>query len=205
MKNQLKTNFTINEFNSIFIKISFFMKYTQEEIIKIFKSVHNEKYDYTKVIYDGKFKKVCIVCKKHGEFHQTPHNHTNGKGCPKCAKKFMDTEYFIELAIEKHNNKYNYSEVVYKTAKEKIKILCPIHGIFYQTPDTHLRGGGCFKCAKNTKKTTNEFIQMSNDKHNNIYDYSKSIYCGNKKKVCIICKKHGEFLHIIHTFFLFPQ
>ena len=107
MKNQLKTNFTVNEFNSIFIKISFFMKYTQEEIIKIFKSVHNEKYDYTKVIYDGKFKKVCIVCKKHGEFHQTPHNHTNGKGCPKCAKKFMDTEYFIELAIEKHNNKYN--------------------------------------------------------------------------------------------------
>lgn len=44
------------------------------------------------------------------------------------------------------------------------------------------------------KKTQKEFIETASEKHGNKYDYSKSIYNGAKKKIIIICKRHGEFL-----------
>ena len=43
------------------------------------------------------------------------------------------------------------------------------------------------------KKTTKEFIEQAITIHGGKYDYSKSNYQGCKKKVCIICPKHGEF------------
>ena len=43
------------------------------------------------------------------------------------------------------------------------------------------------------KLTTKEFIQRSNLKHNNYYNYDKTIYIGNKNKVIITCKIHGDF------------
>ena len=33
-------------------------------------------------------KKVIIICKKHGEFVQTPLVHLSGSGCPRCGIKF---------------------------------------------------------------------------------------------------------------------
>ena len=47
---------------------------------------------------------------------------------------------------------------------------------------------------KSTKKlTTDQFIQRSNDIHNNVYDYSKVEYKNSITKVKIICPHHGEF------------
>ena len=51
----------------------------------------------------------------------------------------LTKEDFIERAKLFHNNKYDYSLVEYKNARTKIKIICPIHGIFEQTPDNHLK------------------------------------------------------------------
>ena len=67
--------------------------------------VHGSKYDYSKVDYLGNHKNVCIICPEHGEFNQTPGNHSSGKGCLQCARKrvsqklFYATEKFIEKAI----------------------------------------------------------------------------------------------------------
>lgn len=46
--------------------------------------VHGNRYDYSKSIYNGHDRKLIITCKIHGDFMQTPHNHLNGHGCPKC-------------------------------------------------------------------------------------------------------------------------
>lgn len=46
---------------------------------------NNDKYDYSLVEYKTAHTKVKIICKKHGVFEQSPNNHLNGKGCPKCA------------------------------------------------------------------------------------------------------------------------
>jgi len=47
--------------------------------------VHGTKYDYSKCHYSGCHSNVTIVCTKHGSFEQTPVNHLQGKGCPRCG------------------------------------------------------------------------------------------------------------------------
>ena len=82
--------------------------------------------------------------------------------------------------------------VEYKNLTTKVRIICPIHGIFEQTPSHHLEGKGCAKCV-GRNKTTEDFIKEAQYVHGDKYDYSKSEYKGSKTKVCIICPEHGEF------------
>lgn len=111
---------------------------------------------------------------------------------------------FIERATEIHGNKYDYSRVVYVKSSEKVKIVCPIHGEFEQTPNKHLAGQGCSQCGRvRTKLGHDEFISRAKAVHGNRYDYSKVQYERVDKKVIIICPDHGEFLqtpraHVVH-------
>ena len=61
-------------------------KKTKEQFLEKAAKVHNGKYDYSKVEYVDRETKVCIICPKHGEFWQTPHNHENGQGCQRCSE-----------------------------------------------------------------------------------------------------------------------
>ena len=110
----------------------------------------------------------------------------------------FNTKTFIEKSRKVHGNKYDYSLVEYINAKTKIKIICPKHGEFRQTPDSHKRGNGCPKCANELisnkmKSSTQDFIEKSKKVHGDKYDYSKVKYTYNHKKVTIICPIHGEF------------
>jgi hypothetical protein len=49
------------------------------------------------------------------------------------------TEQFISDARLLHGDKYDYSKVVYKTNKEKVCIIDPVLGEFWQRPIDHLR------------------------------------------------------------------
>lgn len=110
----------------------------------------------------------------------------------------MTAENFIKKAIGIHGEKYDYSKVEYKSAREKVCIICPIHGEFWQAPSNHLSGNRCPKCAadlraSNKRLTTEEFIRRAKEIHGDIYDYSKVEYKGYLEKVCIVCPEHGEF------------
>ena len=50
----------------------------------------------------------------------------------------------------------------------------------------------CESCRKG-KISTEEFIKRAQVVHGDLFDYSKVEYKSNKKKVTIICRKHGEF------------
>jgi len=113
----------------------------------------SEEYDYSKVKYLGYCSKICIICPKHGEFWQAPTNHVSGEGCPKCGREnsaknnFLSNNEFILKAINIHGNFYDYSRTNYKRSNEKVCIICPEHGEFWQTPNNHLKGSGCPKCG----------------------------------------------------------
>lgn len=171
-----------------------------EKFIEKARKKHGDKYDYSKVEYINSKVRVCIICREHGEFWQTPNTHLQGCGCPECAKKtrkekqIWDTNEFLEKAIKVHGNKYDYSKVKYNGANKKVCIICPIHGEFWQKPSSHINSKqGCPKCYGNTKKTTIGFVEEARKIHGNKYDYSKVEYVNNHTKVCIICPKHGEF------------
>ena len=90
--------------------------------------------------------------------------------------KRLDKEEVIRRVRAVHGDKYDYSLVEYKGRKEKVAIICPIHGVFHQTIEGHLSGYGCPKCANNHKYTVEEFKEISKEKHNNYYDYSLITY-----------------------------
>lgn len=64
----------------------------------------------------------------------------------------LTTEEFINRAKEIHGDKYDYSNVVYVDNKTKVEILCPIHGLWLQTPDVHMHGRGCPQCYYDKKR-----------------------------------------------------
>lgn len=186
-------------------------KLTTEEFIKRAKQVHGGKYCYDNTIYNDSKTKVLINCPIHGNFLQNPDSHLHGVGCKKCGyeksskNNNLGIKEFIKRAKEIHGNKYDYSNSIYIKAHSKIKIICPIHGEFVQIAHDHLDGHGCKKCAdistkEKQKNSTKNFIEIANRKHGNKYDYSKVEYKNCKKKVCIICPKHGDFYQspIVH-------
>ena len=169
---------------------------TTEEFVEKTRKIHGNKYDYSKVEYKDSHTKVSIICPIHGEFLQTPNNHLNGQQCPFCSYPNINLskEKFVSLAKNVHGDKYDYSKVVYKNAKDKLIIICPIHGEFLQSFEKHVvRGQGCPKCAGKNKDAS-EFIFQANKIHKNKYDYSKTNYISATTKVTIICPIHGEFL-----------
>jgi hypothetical protein len=106
----------------------------------------------------------------------------------------LKTNKFIERAKQLHNNKYDYSKVNYITCDTKVKIICPVHGIFEQKPSSHINGRGCAKCRYDSDKLTlEEFKEKAKLKHGNKYDYSLVKYINSSTKVIIICKDHGKF------------
>lgn len=156
--------------------------------------VHGDKYDYSLVNYINNETKIKIICHVHGIFEQEPRKHINrAQKCPKCTGHKTDTESFILKAKQLHGNEYDYSQVSYQSAHEKVKIICPIHGNFKQTPNAHLAGKKCYKCTGTPKKTTEEFVCDAKKKHGNKYDYSLVTYIDNSVKIDIICKRHGLF------------
>jgi len=128
---------------------------TDEEIIDKFNKVHNFKYDYSLSKFDKSYKKIKIICPEHGIFEQLMYCHTAGQGCKKCANNVRFTnEEFIKISNKIHNFKYDYSLVDYKNYNTKVKIICPIHGVFEQVSNYHMQGAGCKRCifSKNEKK-----------------------------------------------------
>ena len=107
---------------------------------------------------------------------------------------------FIEKSNLIYKNKYNYSKVIYKGWNRKVKIICPIHGEFEQTPNQHLYSNtGCYECgrimcASNKKKNAGlQFIEKANTIHKNKYNYSLVEYISARFPIKIICPIHGEF------------
>lgn len=66
---------------------------------------------------------------------------------PNIQTAINKNEYFINQAYEIHPNIYDYSLIEYVKWDSKISIICPIHGVFQQTPNAHLSGKGCLDCS----------------------------------------------------------
>ena len=116
--------------------------------------IHNGKYTYDNVVYKNNKTNVWVTCPIHGDFEVRPDNHLHGSGCPKCGKISMaetqkfSKDKFVQLSKKIHGDRYDYSKVEYMDYSTKVRIVCPIHGEFWQTPDSHLHGHGCPHCKE---------------------------------------------------------
>jgi hypothetical protein len=174
------------------------------------KSVHGDAYDYSLVKYDNNYnskrrpnrQKVKIRCFKHGVFNQTPNEHLNGCGCPKCSKNYkISKNTFLKRCKKFHKNKYDYSKINWVNTMTKVKILCKKHGYFYQSPYKHMNGNDCPRCVHRISKTEIKFLKylkipntinnrqkyvngykVDGIKNNKIFEFLGDYYHGNPKK-----------------------
>lgn len=154
---------------------------TTSEFIEKATKVHNGKYDYSETVYVNSRQNVRIVCSVHGVFEQRAVSHLQGCGCPKCAHVYsedhkeklrsslrktrgMTTEAWIKRAKQVHGDKYDYSQTVYVNQRTNVKIICPVHGIFEQKADSHIRGCGCRLCG------------LQSENHKGVHGWSREQY-----------------------------
>ena len=130
-------------------------KITTQSFVERAKSIHGNKYDYSKVEYINMTTKVCIICPVHGEFWIRPSHHLRGQGCKYCSRDETINNYnFKERAKAIYGDTYDVSKSVFTNSQIKVCIICPKHGEFWQTPNNFLHGHGCPKCGReqNRKK-----------------------------------------------------
>jgi len=150
-------------------KLSNFLKTLSKE--------HFDKYDYSKVNYTNRFKKIEVICKKcNKSFWCIPNNHLKNNSentfCPNCYinKNTYTKDKIISDFKKIHGDKYDYSKVQYINTMTKVEIICPEHGSFFQRPNDHRNAVGCPKCAQENSESkgerkVREFLEENNIKY----------------------------------------
>jgi hypothetical protein len=121
------------------------------EVLEQSNLIHNYKFQYKESSYINYITPITINCPKHGTFQMSPQDHIyNKRGCKLCnceSNNLQRKEDILQRCLTIHNNYYNYDKVVYKNSYTNVVIVCPQHGEFKQTLNTHLRGYGCKLCS----------------------------------------------------------
>jgi predicted nucleic acid-binding Zn-ribbon protein len=121
---------------------------------------HGDKYNYQESDYISSHIKIKIICKKHGEFWQTPHNHLKGQNCPQCGKeikfnKLSLTEQEVDSRLKKIKRLSPY-----KNSSFKMNWLCLDCNHQWKTSFNSINAGhGCPKC--NNSKLSNQHIDAA--------------------------------------------
>lgn len=174
-----------------YISVSLKNSKTQKQLIKEFKKIWGDTYNYSKMVYRGNHEYIIIGCKVdgHSDFKQVPSSHLRGHGCPKCAtekihiKQLKTTEQFIKDSIRVWGeNRWGYSKTDYTGAANKVELECLEHHLFFkQTPNNHLAHHiGCEKCYINSlgNEAIAEFLKNKNIKFEREYRFTD---CRGKK------------------------
>ncbi len=147
-------------------------------VIKGFKQVHGELYNYDAVKYTNSKVPIDIVCAAHGTFQQTPNNHSKGQGCPMCALTgfnrskhgllyYIKVEYKGQIAykigITNHSIKKRYVGELHK-----ITILA--ERVFSIGAEAYLKEQRLLKMYKALKYTGTPLLKSGNTElfHTNI-------------------------------------
>ena len=105
--------------------------------------------------------------------------------------------HWLKRAKATHGDFYCYDEVEYQSARQKVKIVCPVHGPFEQTPDNHLKFS-CVQCGidRNSRRITlnqEDVIRRCVETHGNRYSYDQVTYTHWSSPITIVCPDHGPF------------
>jgi hypothetical protein len=133
------------------------------EFIKKAKTIHGDKYDYSKANYINSNTKVTIICEIHGDFEQKPNNHIGNKtGCPKCNNvgysksqiqwlKFMSKYYNLNI-IHAENER----EFIIPNTRFKADGYCKETNTIYEFHGDYWHGNPKIFNANDINKVSNK-------------------------------------------------
>lgn len=167
--------------------------------------IHDNYYNYDKVVFVDMTTYVTITCPKHDDFQQKPIKHINAKqGCNQCGEERcadgqrMTKEEFIKRAIETHGDEhYSYHLVNYINCNTNVNIYCNIcNKSFQQIPYNHIHKSGCADCGINKRANKMKLIASENfwkvANNDERFDFSKYVYSKAITKSVITCKHCHE-------------
>lgn len=184
------------------------LRLSQEAFIERAASRWGGTLDFSKSVYETNETPVTVTCPAHGDFSIRPRvllAEITKKACHKCAKEEQarsssktKTKAFGDFVLEARKifgGLYEYSEEGYKNCASPIIVTCPVHGPFKTTPNNHLIGHGCKKCATDKSKLPlEEFLKRAEEAHGSSLTYSN--YTSVSDLVTITCPVHGDFERI---------
>ena len=124
------------------------------DVIDKARSIHGNKYDYSKVVYSNMDSKVTIVCPLHGDFFQTLHGHISCKnGCPMCNNDVLRKRFLKNNPMKnedcvnkmKSTNMTRYGSEIWSKSfegREKLKNIISSSDVQNKTITTNLNKYG---------------------------------------------------------------
>jgi len=143
-----------------------------ENFIIDIKKIHGNKYDYSLVDYKNNYTKVKIICSEHGIFVQTPKNHIQGKGCPKCGLRKNRLRRIKEIERDKFNGNQLIPSYNPKACEifDKISLKENIH-------IQHAMNGGEFYI-----KALGYWVDGYDDENNTVYEFDEKYHNSEKQR-----------------------
>lgn len=141
-----------------------------------------------KVLRLGRIK-IPLCCDKHGMFELSfecieKFIKNNETPCVLCRGKITNRQYsndeFISYLKELYPDKnYDYTNTIFKGWKEKVSIICPIHGEFWRLPQRLDEGRGCPYCKESLlERRLRLFFEEQGIQY--IFQYRNKLILGRK-------------------------
>jgi len=170
-----------------------------EEFKRKYREKFGDRLNFDKSVYNGSSVKMTVTCPIHGDFEQTPNKLLEGFGCHACTKekvkkeKTLTQEEFLKRVHESFGDLYDTSISEYKSIRERVKLICPEHGVFEQTPEMLFNGYGCPHCSNQTSIKERELIEFiaSLIGCDNVKTKDRSVLEGKEIDILIPSKKIG--------------
>lgn len=114
----------------------------------------------------------------------------------------LTQEAALNLCIQAHGDRYDYSKLKYVNRRTKFTIICKEHGEYAQLPQAHWIGQNCPDCAEKQRLKT---LAVSNGKTQIEAEagITKALRAGvtflpfayerRSQIISFVCRKHGEF------------
>jgi len=102
-----------------------------------------------------------------------------------------------EKCVATHGDRYIYDKVVFFSSRDRVVIVCRVHGEFQQVAKEHSRGRGCKACAEQSRRMGyKKFVELASQVHCSKYKYAGFFESRSRVMVNIECPVHGKFTQL---------
>lgn len=164
-----------------------------EDVLKSFREVHKNKYEYNRSDYENSSSKLRITCPKHGEFRQDVTLHKYGSGCPVCnsSRGEKDIEFQLrdlgvgyehQKKFPELSNRYRYDFYI-----PDINTIVEYNGVQHYEPIEYFGGEKSLKNTQRRDKIKKQYC-LDNGINYEIIRYDEE----TKVRVFEILKKYSK-------------
>ena len=147
---------------------------TTETFIQKAKTIHGDKYDYSKVNYINHDLPVTITCNKHGDFEQKPIYHLGGSNCQQCSAEMSKLQFNPDketILYYVYFPKYDVYKIGITSRTIKQRFYCDNIDYTVLASKTYKTG---YTAWKQEQRILNKYLDVK-------YDGPPILYAGNSE------------------------